>query len=226
VRDVDTEDANVLVQALADGFDSEQLKLGGKPIELRTFKPSRQSFLGRRAAVRSARHAWRSAHALLARGIATPRPMLMVVPQSGARLTAPCLVFASTIQQTLKAALAASLTDTGKIGTAVGALLGRLHAWGYIARTMSSDSIHVIHRDDDIRAEWIDASCLELSSTKDQRRQLRNLVELATSVGPESWTALNTDDAVLRAYVRQWEIDQPDVTELAAELAIIDRRRR
>jgi tRNA A-37 threonylcarbamoyl transferase component Bud32 len=225
VRDVDTDDVNVLAQALADGFDPEQLKLGGKPIELRSFKPSRQSFLGRRAAVRSARHAWRSAHALLARGIATPRPMLLVVTQGNATLTAPCLVFASTTQQTLRAALAKSLTDTGRIGTAVGDLLGRLHAWGYLARTMSAESIHVIHRDDGIRAEWIDATCLEPSSAKDRRLQLRNLVELATSVGPESWTALNTDDAVLRAYARQWEIDRPDVTELASELALVDRRR-
>ncbi len=151
--------------------------------------------------------------------------MLMVVPQSDATFAMPCLVFTSSTQQTLRAALAMSSTDAAKIGTAIGDLLGRLHTWGYIARVMNADAIHVMHSDDGYRAEWIDATWLEPSSAKNRRNQLRNLVELATSVGPESWTALNTDDAVLRAYVRQWEIDRPDIAELAAELALVDRRR-
>jgi hypothetical protein len=219
VRDIAPEDVSRLAAAFAQGAPGESLRLDGRSIEIRRYQ-STGKLWSRWTSDRGARRAWHRAHALLARLIPTPRPLILVIPTRKAATRASCLVYETQTVERLdqvvdKLICESSVCDQlGKVGQLVGRLLGQLHVWRYFDDQLRSDDILIETIGDRDRAVLANPMRLAIARDADRQRPLKSLSAFVAALAPDHWRALNAESALLAEYARQWEIDVPDVSSL------------
>jgi hypothetical protein len=97
------------------------------------------------AGLKQALGAWQTGHALLARRVPTPRPLVVILPWKGER--PPLLVRERLVGPTLLSILEGQTQTTLDADTAAksaGRLLGRLHRWGLAHGSLKASEIQLV----------------------------------------------------------------------------------
>jgi tRNA A-37 threonylcarbamoyl transferase component Bud32 len=164
--------------------NGRMLSIAYKRVRRRTWLKTLTSFLPPQRALRT----WRMGHALLARGVETPRPLAVIVPrwfsrrreswlatewlEGGENLTAFLERLSSREpllgRRTLDAA-----------ARSVGDLIGRMHAAGIAHRDLKASNLLLSAAGTELRAWVIDLDGVSLRSQVSAARRARNLARLA-----------------------------------------------
>ena len=156
--------------------------------------------------------AWRLGHALLLRGIATARP-LVVCETKGFGLGRDSYLATQWIEDAINLhlycwKLARSPADerrrrTRQAATALGGLLGRMHAWHISHPDLKGCNLLVAERPEAVEAFLIDLDGVRLSRGFGGGVRARNLGRLATSLEAHPWVTHGDRLRFLRAYLRE-----------------------
>jgi hypothetical protein len=184
--------------------------------------------------------AWQLGHGLLARGIATARPLAVCEPRRGkgrrdsylatqwiegglglhryARLIAG---YAPGDRQRRVRQLAATL----------GRLLGRMHGWHVSNRDLKGANLLVVERPDGVNVWLIDLDGVRIGRRLRVKVRAKNLARLATSVEIYPWISRTDRLRFLRAYQAAGAPDGPTWREMwrlvaAGSRAMIQRKER
>jgi tRNA A-37 threonylcarbamoyl transferase component Bud32 len=162
---------------------------------------------------------WRKAEFLLARGIATPRPLLACRPRGWA---ASSVSFLAT--QWIDGAenlhlfgwriaarpLAARLRLAARCAEALGRQLGRMHAAGAAHRDLKAANLLVVEKGCEAFVYLVDLDGLEPCARVDVKRQARDLARLAAGLAAHPWVTRSLRRRFLRAYLREFPTEGTD----------------
>jgi tRNA A-37 threonylcarbamoyl transferase component Bud32 len=166
-----------------------------------------------------ARRAWRAGHALLARGIATPRPLLMCETSNRASyLATEWIVGAINLHHycwelSILTPIARRQAVRAAAAT-LGALIGELHLWGFVHRDLKASNIIVAPQDSEIRAYLVDLDGLRQPWRCTERLVVRNLARLAVSFDGYDWIGRAAAVEFLRCYLRAARRPQADLPRI------------
>lgn len=165
-------------------------------------------FLGRSPAL----DAWRLGHALLLRGIATARP-LAVCETKQFGLGRDGYLATEWIDDAINLhlygwKLARCGADerrrrTRQAAAALGALLGRMHAWHISHPDLKGCNLLMVERPEKVEAFLIDLDGVRLSRWLGRGTRARNLGRLATSIEAHPWITRTDRLRFLRSYLRE-----------------------
>ena len=173
-------------------------------------------------------HAWVMGHALLERGIATPRPVALVVP---GEMRAAGVGYLATewiadglnlhlyLWQLAKRPAAERAARRRQLATALGALLGRLHAWRVAHRDLKGCNVLVRERAGSIETLLVDLDGVRIRRQLSEREQVLNLARLAASAEAHDWLRLVDRVRFLRAYVAELAPQTVDRRKLFSAVA-------
>lgn len=170
--------------------------------------------LGKRAAnvfrPSGALRTWRLGHALLERGIATARPLAIVVPPRR-RFGAPTYIAAEWVAGSRNLGeFAASLEGDSRqtrrrrvaaVACALGTLLGRMHAAGVSHRDLKAGNLLVTESGGAATPSIIDLDGAALSRRVSFRRRVKNLSRLAESADALGCATLSDRLRFLKAWI-------------------------
>lgn len=156
--------------------------------------------------------AWHYGHALLLRGIATARPLLVI---ERSRFGLPAEGFLAT--EWIEGAknlhvycweLAGRSADerrrrTRQVARSLGRLLGRMHAWHVSHRDLKGCNILLVERDNAVDCYLIDADSVRLPRRLSPFFRAFNLARLATSVEAHGWITRADRARFWRAYLAE-----------------------
>ncbi len=179
------------------------------------FKRYRASSLGRwlLGLVREsrARRAWRLGHALLARGIATPRPLAAMEP-CGARLRGESylaidwLPGALNLHEYLWRLAPLPPADRQRqlraLAASLGRLLARLHWWSISHTDLKGCNVLVVDRQGELHTALVDVESARFHRRLSFARRARDLARLAASLQAHPWVTRSDRLRFLRAYLR------------------------
>lgn len=166
-----------------------------------------------------ARQSWIRGHALLARGIATPRPLMACVPswrnEPGVSYLATAWITGALNLHTYAWRLAAGdearrRTQTRRAARNLGRLIGRMHAWQISHDDLKGCNLLLADRDGEIEALIIDLDAVRWHRRLSRRRAIDNLARLAASVEAHRWLTRTDRLRFLKAYLGQAKLDRPD----------------
>jgi len=207
---------NVVVEA--------EFALTGRPVRV-AFKRVRAKnwwksllFLFRRS---PAINAWRRGHSLLLRGIATSRP-LAVCQKRRFGLRGDSYLVTEWIEGAINLHLYGwQIADyraderrrrVRQCATALGRLLGRMHAWHVSHCDLKGCNLVVVERAHDIDAYVVDVDTARIARRLGAAERARNLARLATSLAAHPWVTRTDRLRFVRAYLRELRAmgaDQP-----------------
>ncbi|MBL9124469.1 MAG: phosphotransferase, partial [Planctomycetaceae bacterium] len=157
-----------------------------------------------------ARESFVRGHALLARGIPTPRPLLAIAP-NGRRNIGVSYLATTWIQGALNLHLyawrlsAASAAERGdrcrRAARSLGKMTGRLHAWRISHHDLKGCNVLLADRDDEVQAYLIDLDGIRWHRRLPERKVVENLARLAVSAQVHTWIGRGNYLRFLRAYL-------------------------
>jgi tRNA A-37 threonylcarbamoyl transferase component Bud32 len=158
---------------------------------------------------------WRGGHALLARRIATARPLAVVESRrSGRSGSRESYLAVQWIEGTENLHLwgwriadrpvRERLHLARRCAKSLGALLGRMHAKQISHRDLKGSNLLVAERENELRTWLIDTDGVTIRRRLSPRRLAADLARLATSVEAHPWVTRSIRYRFLRAYARQF----------------------
>lgn len=205
---------SVVVQAelpLASG----QVRVAYKRVRAKNWWKALAFFLRRSPAL----DAWQLGHALLLRGIATARP-LMVCERTRFGQGRDSYLATQWIDGAINLhlygwKLARAPADerrrrTRQTAAALGRLLGRMHAWQISHRDLKGCNLLVAERPEAVEAYLIDLDGVRLAGGLASVVRARNLGRLATSLEAHPWVTHGDRLRFLRAYLREAQLPAGD----------------
>lgn len=160
--------------------------------------------------------AWHWGHALLARGIATPRPLAVVLPRWGRRdgyLVTAYLPGAANLHEWLwrwaddDPALRRRPLD--QAAASLGRLLGRLHRWRLSHGDLKGANLAFCLAGDRSEAYLLDADSVRRHWRLTRHERVANLVRLGTSLAEHPWLPATCVARFWQAYARETGLDRP-----------------
>jgi tRNA A-37 threonylcarbamoyl transferase component Bud32 len=183
--------------------------------------------------------AWRMGHILMARGIATARPLAAIVPRRpwrdrDAYVATEWVVGAENLDAFCRGQEAQARDESRRTvaatAAALGRLIGRLHAERISHRDLKAGNLLVREAADGIEVFLIDLDGATFRRRLSRRLRLKNLARLAVAVEPYCCVRLTTRLRFLKSYCAEvraqtsWCAEWRELARLAA--ASSARRRR
>ncbi len=183
------------------------------PVAVKQYRP-RTLWKALAATFRSAKaiENWRKAEFLLARKIATPRPLLACQPRDWRTANTSFLVtewigsaenlhlFGWRIAAQPREA---RLRLAAQCAEALGRLLGRLHAFGAAHRDLKAANLLVVEDGRRVTVYLVDLDGLQAGGHVRFQRRARDLARLAAGLAAHPWVAASICRRFLRAYLRE-----------------------
>jgi tRNA A-37 threonylcarbamoyl transferase component Bud32 len=182
---------------------------------------------------------WRKAEFLLARAIATPRPLLACRPRGWMASSTSFLVTewvggAENLHlfgwRIAARPLAARIRIAARCAEALGRLLGRMHASGAAHRDLKAANLLVVEEGCDAIVYLVDLDGLRPGVRVGFKRQVRDLARLAAGLAAHPWVTRSVCRRFLRAYLRALSSQNIDWKRLwraiAKETATYIRRKQ
>lgn len=179
--------------------------------------------LGSLAGRNRALTAWQLGHALLERGIATARPVAVVVPHGIANTGVGYLAtewIAGALNLHLYLWRLARLPQrerahlTTQAAQALGRLIGRMHAWRVAHRDLKGCNLLLTEHDAEVHAYLIDLDGVRIRRRLSYAEQVRNLARLAVSVEAHAWIRRVDRWRFLQAYLHELAPQSFDTKQL------------
>ncbi len=182
-----------------------------------------------------ARNAWRAAHALLSRGIATARPLAMWEPRQGwlfrpSYLAVEWIHSAENLHlygwQLAKQPVAQRLRLAASCAESLGRLIGRMHARRISHRDLKGANLLVTDDPHRPKAYVIDVDGVRICRRLSSARRAANLARLAAGMQSHAWLPRTVWCRFLRAYAAQFVVEHIQWKPLWREVAARSRRIR
>jgi tRNA A-37 threonylcarbamoyl transferase component Bud32 len=174
--------------------------------------------------------AWRLGHALLARGIATPRPLAALegsVAGEGFLITR-WLEGAENLHLYLWRIAAypppIRRRRVRQCAAALGRLVGQMHRWNVADRDLKACNLVVVETPDDVRAALVDLDGVRLRRRLSERTRTRDLARLAASLARHTWVGRADYLRFLVAYAAAQAPARPDWRGIWRSVAPAGRR--
>ena len=157
---------------------------------------------------------WKRGHALLQRGIATARPLLVCQPRQGLlpRDSYLATVWIEGAQNLHLFGWELARRDAvhrrrrvRQCAVSLGRLLGRMHAWNVVHRDLKACNLVVVEQLAGIDAYVIDLDGVQLRRRLRWSTQVQNLARLAISLEAHPWITRTDRLRFLRAYQTQFK---------------------
>lgn len=160
---------------------------------------------------------WQTGHALLARGIATARPLAAIQPRTAvggeSYLATAWLAGALNLHLYLWQLAESDPQDrdrrAARAAESLGRLLGRMHAWHVSHRDLKGCNLVVREQSGQTEAYLIDLEGVRFTGGLGDSRRARDLARLAASMEAHSWLTRGVRLRFLRAYLRQLPSARP-----------------
>ncbi len=206
------------------------LPIAGRHVEV-AYKRSRVRSWWKALAGRLRRHrslrAWSMGHALLARGIATPRPLAVCIPRYPLLRREGYLVTEWTgAAENLHLylwrieATGARRRSIRRTAESLGRLIGRMHFWHVAHRDLKGCNLLVAEKDGSVDTLVLDLDGVRIQNRLDRRAQVKDLARLATSLSAHLWVGRGTRVIFLKAYLSQLGPSATDWKKLWRETAV------
>jgi tRNA A-37 threonylcarbamoyl transferase component Bud32 len=162
---------------------------------------------------------WRKAEFLLARAIATPRPLLACRPRgwttSGTSFLATAWIGGAENLHLFGWRIAdrpldARLRLAARCAEALGRLLGRMHASGAAHRDLKAANLLVVEEGCEAVVYLVDLDGLRPGAPVRFKRQARDLARLAAGLAAHPWVTRSIGRRFLRAYLREFPAQGAD----------------
>jgi len=229
-RPVKISHGSVLVEA--------ELPLGGRMtrVAYKQYRPrSRWKAICHLLRRSPARRDWTAAQRLVALGIATARPVLLVEP-AAPRLRRRSYLATEWIAGSLnlhlwgwelaELPLNDRLERAARCAEGLGRLIGRLHGCGVAHRDLKGANLLVVDRGGRIATWLVDVAGARFVRRLSDRRRARNLARLAVGLEAHPWVGRTACCRFLRAYLRELLAPKPDWKTLWRDVAAESRRLR
>ncbi len=183
-----------------------------------------------------ARRAWHASHGLLARQIATPRPLAMCELRRGWLFTRRRESYLATewIEAAENLHLAGwrwadqpghrRLRWAARCATSLGRLIGRMHAAGVAHRDLKGANLLVVGQGDRLATYLVDVDAVRIGRRVGRSRRAANLARLAVAVEAHPWLTRTVCCRFVRAYCDQFPSGQIDWKPLWRDVAARSRR--
>ncbi len=161
-----------------------------------------------------ARRAWRAGHALLSRGIATPRPLLMCEashrPSGISHLATTWLADARNLHEYAWHLGSQPVRQRTKrvrqVARSLGALVGRLHHWHFTHRDLKGCNLLIIEQPEAVEAFLVDLDSVRRTSWVRRPRAIKNVARLAASMSGYGWVSRTDRLRFLLGYLQEARI--------------------
>jgi tRNA A-37 threonylcarbamoyl transferase component Bud32 len=229
VRPVKVSHASLIVEA--------ELRTGTGPVRVayKQYRPRswRKATVGLFRKSRAAL-AWRRAEALLQRGVATARPILVCQPRGWRRavsyLATEWIEAADNLHlygwRLANEPERLRLREAAQCAESLGRLLGRMHRAGIAHRDLKAANLLVRGHGDDIESFLIDLDGLRLVRRLNRRQRAANLARLAASMEIHAWVSRTIRSRFLRAYAAEFPAEESCWKTLWRAVALQTRRIR
>ncbi|MBI3465633.1 MAG: hypothetical protein HY000_21655 [Planctomycetes bacterium] len=212
-----------------------QLNLGGVPAPVAFKRCRRKTWSKRLAALFGPSRAWRSwcfGHALRARGIATPRPILVCQPrgvcQRDSYLATEWIVGATDLHlygwDLARRSPVERHRRARQLAEALGRLIGRLHAWNISHRDLKALNLLVVEQADRVECSLIDLDAIRFCRRLTSVARANDLARLAVSLAAHPWAPRTARMRFLRAYIAELPDAGIDQREFARQIAAREAR--
>jgi tRNA A-37 threonylcarbamoyl transferase component Bud32 len=168
---------------------------------------------------------WRRGHALLARGIATARPLIVCRPSGGrdSFLATEWINGAENLHLFLWRIAGLPPRQKGQLARQcierLGALVGRLHAWRFAHRDLKAGNLVAAQSGDDVDVYLIDLDGLRLRRWLPRSTRACNLARLAASLELHPWITRPLRLRFFLAYLKHAGAPRGDWKRLWKEVA-------
>lgn len=196
--------SSVVVQA--------ELMLAGGPLPV-AYKRSRVGSWWKRLLARCrpsrALRGWYLGHALLARGIATARPLVVCQPRASrdSYLATAWIAAGQNLHlygwQLAQRPPRERARRAARCAESLGRLVGQLHAWHLAHRDLKGGNLLVAEAEHGTQVYLIDLDGLKIARRLTSATRTRNLARLAASLGLHPWVSRTLRLKFLRAYCRE-----------------------
>ena len=156
--------------------------------------------------------AWRMGHALLVRGIATPRPLAVCRTTAGRR-SGETYLWTTRVVGALNLHLYAwrlahepahqRRARTTQAAAAVGELVGRMHAWQIAHGDLKGCNLAFVEQEAAVDALLLDVDAAVVHCRLPSRARMHDLARLAVSLERHPWISRGDRLRFLRAYLAQ-----------------------
>ncbi len=187
---------------------------GSMPVAVKQYRP-RTLWKALAAIFRPAKaiENWRKAEFLLAREIATPRPLLACRPHGWMSSSTSFLVTqwiggAENLHlfgwRIAVRPLGTRLRVTAQCAAALGRLLGRVHAAGAAHRDLKAANLLVVEESSNVIVYLVDLDGLQPGGQVSFQRRARDLARLAAGLAAHPWVTRSICRRFLRAYLGEF----------------------
>ncbi|HEX4147714.1 MAG TPA: lipopolysaccharide kinase InaA family protein [Pirellulales bacterium] len=166
---------------------------------------------------------WYVGHALLERGIATPRPLAVRVPRSWdagspSYLATTWIDGAVDLESYARRLATADSTErlarSAQCARSLGRLLGRMHAWRIAQRELTARNLLVREQPDSLEVWLANVGSIRLRRRLTYREQVQNLARLAASLARLECLSKPNCRRFFAAYVRELRPAEIDVRRI------------
>lgn len=176
---------------------------------------------------------WRRGHALLQRGIATPRPLLALESRHASRrgdshLAVEWIVGAENLHlfgwRLAGVPAGERMCRVRQAATALGTLIGRMHDSRISHRDLKGTNLILLERDTGVDALVVDLDGLRIRRRLGSRERVDNLARMAVSLAMHAWVTRGDRLRFLRDYVGELQEDNGDWKSLWRAVARREQR--
>jgi len=163
--------------------------------------------------------AWQRGHALLARGIETPRPLAMSEPRGrwfardsylATQRIAGAVELHEYARQLASKTTLLRAQRIRQLAQSVGALMGRMHAAGLSLRHLNVDRLLVVERPEGVDVSVADVGGLPFRRRDSRTIRSRDLARLTTATNALHWLSRTARARLLKSYLAQFPLESRD----------------